>query len=235
MSNRDQEVSKLERSVTKKEMYASCGMCDYKNPYRDYLSHFKETGHNGFEVSYEELKGGDFMGKEEEYERTFLARYLPNDISSSQVIDLRDIYVPQDSAHPTLRIRKNGNKTVITKKTKINTGNASEFLEDTISLSDDEYNALSGIPGKDFSKKRHVYEYAVGKTCEIDVYQERLNGLVVIDFECATIEEKDNLVIPDFCLVEVTEQEFLAGGKLCGKSYEELRPQLESLGYRRIE
>ena len=34
-----------------------------------------------------------------------------------------------------------------------------------------------------------------------------------------SIEEKDAFVAPDFCLVEVTQELFIAGGMLCGKRY----------------
>ena len=52
--------------------------------------------------------------------------------------------------------------------------------------------------------------------------------MVVIDFEFTSIEEKDNFRIPDFCLVEVTDEEFLAGGMLCGKYYEDLEENLRN-------
>ena len=40
--------------------------------------------------------------------------------------------------------------------------------------------------------------------------------------------------MPNFCLAEVTHEEFLAGGMLCGKSYADIRESLKRLGYTKI-
>ena len=59
----------------------------------------------------------------------------------------------------------------------------------------------------------------------------KLDGLVVVDFEFGTEEEKLAFEMPDFCLVEVTQEEFIAGGMLAGKSYEDIKEKLEEFGY----
>ena len=46
--------------------------------------------------------------------------------------------------------------------------------------------------------------------------------------------KKDNFKIPDFCLIEVTNEEFLAGGMLCGKNYEDISNELKRFGYSKI-
>ena len=40
--------------------------------------------------------------------------------------------------------------------------------------------------------------------------------------------------MPDFCLAEVTQEEFIAGGMLCGKSFEDIKDKLEKFGYRGV-
>ena len=40
--------------------------------------------------------------------------------------------------------------------------------------------------------------------------------------------------MPDFCLADVTQEVFIAGGMLCGKKYESIRVPLEHLGYKKI-
>ena len=107
-------------------------------------------------------------------------------------MELEDNYIPKESNHPILRIRKKGDKTVITKKYKKKEGDASVMVEETISLAPEEYRFINQLDGKKFSKKRYSYEYEKGKFCEVDVYQDKLKGLVVIDFEFNSIEEKDN-------------------------------------------
>jgi CYTH domain-containing protein len=45
------------------------------------------------------------------------------------------------------------------------------------------------------------YQYLVRKTiAEIDIFQDHLKGLILIDFEFETIEEKKSFIVPDFCL-----------------------------------
>lgn len=39
---------------------------------------------------------------------------------------------------------------------------------------------------------------------------------------------------PDFCLVDVTQETFLAGGMLCGKRYADIEAGLDRFGYRKI-
>ena len=174
------------------------------------------------------------MPNEEELERTFLAKYIPDDVIKSPFVLLADNYIPKNSKHPILRIRKKGDKAVITKKYQKIQGDSSVMIEETIPLTAEEYSSLNQIDGKKFSKKRYSYEYVPGKICEIDVYQDKLKGLVVIDFEFATLEDKENFSVPEFCLLEVTNEEFVAGGMLCGKSYEDLKEKLQNLGYHKL-
>lgn len=58
---------------------------------------------------------------------------------------------------------------------------------------------------------RYYYNHE-GTTAEVDIFQEALKGLVLIDFEFETIDAKDRFTMPNFCLVEVTQEDFIAGG-----------------------
>ena len=40
--------------------------------------------------------------------------------------------------------------------------------------------------------------------------------------------------MPDFCLADVTQEEFVAGGALCGKKYPDIEQKLAAFGYSRI-
>ena len=55
-----------------------------------------------------------------------------------------------------------------------------------------------------------------------------------MDFEFPNEEEKDAFDMPEFCLAEVTQEEFLAGGMVCGKSYEDIADSLNRFGYMKI-
>ena len=82
-------------------------------------------------------------------------------------------------------------------------------------------------------KIRHYYEYK-GRTAEIDIFQEYLQGLVLVDFEFDNVSEKDAFNMPEFCLADVTQEEFLAGGMLCGKTYADIEPFLKKFNYKKL-
>ncbi|MEI6650468.1 MAG: hypothetical protein WCL23_03485 [Candidatus Moraniibacteriota bacterium] len=168
-----------------------------------------------------------------ELERTYLAKRLPDGLSECPSKEMIDTYLPVSSRHPVLRLRKKGDVFEMTKKSPVVEGDSSRQEEQTIRLSEEEYSAFSGIDGKRVGKTR--YRYLVqGLTAEVDVFTGALDGLVLIDFEFETEAEKEAFIMPDFCLVEVTQEEFLAGGMLCGKSYDDISDDLALFGYERI-
>jgi len=167
-----------------------------------------------------------------ELEKTYLAKYLPEGLLNCEKKEIIDIYYPKEVKHAVLRLRKNGSKYEMTKKT--DTGDdKSQKLEETIPLDRAEYEAIATAQGKMVSKIRYYYPYQ-GLTAEIDVFQDELLGLVEVDFEFQTVEELKKFVMPDFCLVDVTHDDFAAGGMLCGKTYEDITSELERVGYDKI-
>lgn len=168
-----------------------------------------------------------------ELERTYLAKELPEDLKEVENKEIVDIYLPKNSKHPILRLRKNGEKYEMTKKAPIEGNDSSKQLEQTIVLDKAEFEVLRKVPGKTVSKQRYLYPYK-GKTLEFDVFKDELKGLVVVDVEFETEREKDAFEIPEFCLVEVTQEKFIAGGMLCGAKYCDIEQNLDALEYRRV-
>lgn len=166
----------------------------------------------------------------EELELTYLPKFLPQGVFNSPSQDLLDIYIPASAKHPILRIRRLGNKYEITKKQPIMEGDSSRQLETTIPLSVEEYTDLEKIPGKRINKTRYFYEEH-GFHYEIDIFGESLKGLILVDIEFKSIKDKSNFIQPEWCLTEVTQEKFTAGGMLCGKSYGRIEKQLKALGY----
>jgi len=167
-----------------------------------------------------------------ELERTFLAKYLPSDLKQHAVKEIIDIYIPAVSLHPTLRIRKSGEKYEITKK-EPKGKDSSVFTEETIKLTEEEFKTLSATHGKRVAKDRYLYP-CNGRIAEIDVFKDALKGLVLVDFEFETEEQMRQFIMPDFCLYEVTQETATAGGKLCGKSYSDIEPFLKKCQYVKI-
>ena len=168
-----------------------------------------------------------------ELEKTYLAKSFPEGLENARSMEIIDIYIPKEERHPTLRIRKLGEKFEITKKYPATEGDSSEQHEHTINLSAREFEALSKIEGKKERKIRYYFEWN-GKTAEIDVFKDALEGLVLVDFEFESAEEKQKFRMPDFCLAEVTQEEFIAGGMLCGKSYKDIEKEISKFNYRKL-
>jgi len=161
-----------------------------------------------------------------ERELSFLVNKLPADLGKFPSKIIEDNYIPRSSEHPVIRIRRDGEKLEITKKYPANSkdgesGDSSRQVEHTIPLSREEYDALNSIDGKKFKKRRFAYEIN-GVKADLDVYLDKLSGLVVADFEFDSESAMENFVIPDFVGADVSQEKLIAGGMLAGKTYADI-------------
>ncbi len=78
-----------------------------------------------------------------EIEKTYLAKFLPKGLSKFPHKEIIDLYIPKVAEHSKLRIRKNGDSYVITKKNLVNENDASTQIEQNIKISKEEFMALS--------------------------------------------------------------------------------------------
>lgn len=172
------------------------------------------------------------MDQELELELTFLVKELPKEIENVEPVRILDIYIPETSDHCRLRLRQKGDKYEITKKTPVTEGDASEHIERTIPLTKQEFDALAKCSQKTVVKNRYKAKID-GKIAEVDVFLEKLKGLVLIDFEFNSREEKDSFQSPTVVLADVTQEEFIVGGVLAGKSYDDIIPELNRFNYQK--
>lgn len=168
-----------------------------------------------------------------ELERTFLAKLIPENLKECPCKDITDMYIENGGEHLTLRIRKNGDSHKLVRKSLMDSNDRSKQLETIINLSQAEYESLSPSRSRKVEKTRYLYPHQ-GHVAEYDIFTGDLAGLVVIDFEFETEEAKNSFVMPDFCLVDVTQENFVAGGALAGKSYEDIESALGRLEYRKL-
>lgn len=168
-----------------------------------------------------------------ELEKTYLAKYLPKGLKKFPSKEIKDIYIPKESYHPVLRVRKNGDVYQMTKKEPVEDRDSSEQYEHTIKLTKKEFTALEKLSGKKSRKIRYYYELS-GRTYEIGVFKDALAGLVLIDVEFIDKKDKDAFEMPDFCLADVTQEEIFAGGMLAGKKYSNLTKDLKKYKYSKI-
>lgn len=164
----------------------------------------------------------------EEIELTFLPKSLP-DLTNVESKEMLDIYIPKDSEFPNLRIRRQGERYEITKKERVGS-DFSHHIETTIPLTKAEYELLQTLEGKRTAKTRFYY-HENGVSYEIDVFKEKLAGLVVVDIEFNSAKEKDEFKAPEWLGTDITQEEFIAGANICGKSYEDIKEDLDRLNY----
>ena len=170
-----------------------------------------------------------------ELEKTYLAKFLPSDLFESESKEIIDIYIPETSVHPVIRIRKNGDSYEITKKQPIDDKDSSRMLEQTIIITKEEFDFLEkSLQGKRIHKIRYCYKYKEF-IAEFDLFQDDLKGLVLIDFEFDSDKVKEKFNPPEFCLKDVTQEIVIAGGMLCGKSYIDIVSKLKKLNYSKLE
>lgn len=169
-------------------------------------------------------------GEQLEFERTFLVRRLP-ELSGVRSKRIVDIYFPEElSVHPRLRLRRTGDRFELTKKTPSSTLDASEHVEVTIQLDAREYEALSSSSARSLEKVRYYLQVG-GRPAELDVFAGRLKGLALIDFEFSGRDEMESFVPPEICLADVTQETFIAGGILAGRSLVDISADLSRFDY----
>ena len=80
-------------------------------------------------------------------------------------------------------------------------------------LSAPEYDALAMLPNYALSKRRY-YNECDGAVFSIDVFHGKLNGLVICETECESLDALRATSFPLYARWEVTEDSFFTGGSL---------------------
>lgn len=169
-----------------------------------------------------------------EIEKTYLAKFIPEELRNSPNKEIIDIYIPDPAAdYPHLRVRKSGDDYTITKKQVVPGEDYSHQTEQTIKLSAGEFDFFRRHSERFTDKCRYYYSFA-GMIVEFDVFRGELAGLVVIDFEFKDEEEYKKFQPPEFCLADVTNEDFICGGTLSGKNYSEIEPDLKRFNYKKL-
>lgn len=173
------------------------------------------------------------MATEIELEKTYLAKAITPQIVDAPSQIIIDRYMPADAVHPIIRLRANGSKYELTKKQPVDGKDSTKQHEHTIPLTKTEYRLFSRLPAKYFVKRRYTCKLG-GYDAQVDVYEGELEGLVVIDFEFANEAGMAAFRPPDICLADVSQEAFIAGGVLAGKSYQDIEPFLKKYNYQPI-
>ena len=165
-----------------------------------------------------------------EFEFTFLPKELPEGLTECHSEEMVDLYIENGAEHADLRVRKQGERYELTRKAPISSDDASAQREDTIVLLKEEFQSFMGATHRKVEKTRYYYDFE-GVTYEFDVFSGPLKGLVTVDIEFGSEEAQQKYTLPDFCLADITQEEFIAGGMLAGKSYTDIEEKLAGFGY----
>jgi len=97
-----------------------------------------------------------------------------------------------------------------------------------ILLSQSEYELLDGMEGHRIRKIRHYYN-CLDRVFSIDVFEGKLDGLVLCETESDSLDDLMSIEPPPFAQREVTVDSFFDGGNLCRTSNDELLAKLVSM------
>jgi len=142
--------------------------------------------------------------------------------------EMNDVYVPNGDEHKDLRLRKKNDKYMVTRKHPIKDGDTTTMLETTMELSKEEFEALSAGIKSNVKKERYLVDISEWRG-ELDIFTERHAGLVIIEFEF-----QNNADLADFeknaklDLIDITNIEWLAGGRLAEIDAEKIQEKLKS-------
>ena len=144
-------------------------------------------------------------------------------------VKMNDVYIPNGDAHKDLRLRQKGEKYMVTRKRPIKDGDTTTMLETTIELSSYEFDALASGIESNVEKERFFVDVSEWRG-ELDVFSGRHAGLVVVEFEFqneADLSDFEQNAKLD--LVDITNVEWLAGGRLAEIDGETLKEKLKEI------
>ena len=160
-----------------------------------------------------------------ERERRFLLEEFPR-AEVTRIRHITDRYI-----HGTfLRLREQADEGgpvtfKLTQKVRARASGAQQGFITSIYLAEDEFRLLAQLPADPLRKVR----YSV-PPFGIDVFEGALQGLRMAEAEFHSAEEAGALLVPDFILHEVTDDERFTGGRLARASGSDVEKWLAEYG-----
>lgn len=153
----------------------------------------------------------------QEIERKYLVKpELKNELNSLTHVAIRQGYI-MDENGKTVRVRTKGEKGYLTIKGKSEGISRAEFEYEIPHA--DALALLDGFCNKELSKVRYLYPIN-GKTWEIDVFEGKLQGLIIAELE---LESEDEVVVlPEWIDREVSDDVRYYNSNLVGMALEDL-------------
>lgn len=173
-----------------------------------------------------------------ERETRYLLSSLPDSLEGWLVEYVEDKYFP-DTQNPQMRLRRQGDRYMLTKKRPLNGNDLSEMRETTIDLTKAEYSFMNARLGDRLVRKQRYRRDSGSLRFEISEFMDPLAPLIILDVELVgrpgsseattTADELRATLAKDFTIIrEVTQITALAGGRLAGLTYDDVEPHLVS-------
>lgn len=138
-----------------------------------------------------------------EIEKKFLVPSVPSDIHHFEMTEIDQGYLAITEDDCEVRIRKKGNRFFQTAKQ----GRGIQRTEVEIELSLQQFQALWPLTENRRICKKRYYIPAAGHMCELDIFCDRLEGLVIVEVEFANFDESHRFEPPAWFGREVTTDE----------------------------
>ena len=163
-----------------------------------------------------------------EIERKYLLRRLPSELADSDDYwCITDRYVVNTRLRARQMVSPSGQTMFkFGQKFRAVAQPATQTTITNLYLNETEYQYLARLGAHELIKRRYRYVYE-GRSYSIDVFEEKLTGLILAEIECDTDEACEALPLPAFALKEVTADPFFSGGNLAKLSEGEFRRELE--------
>lgn len=163
-----------------------------------------------------------------ERERRFLIDRFPVDANVVRIRHITDRYIDGT----TLRLRQQSDDNgppmfKLTQKLQSPGSGAQQGFITNMYLTREEFRILAQLPAEQLSKTR----YSV-TPFGIDVFEDRLTGLVLAEAEFESVSDADALTLPSFVAHEVSADVRFTGGRLVHASRQEIQAWLLEYGIR---
>jgi len=150
-------------------------------------------------------KKADFRMPESsvEIERKFIVDKLPENLDKFPRKEILQGYLAVTRDGTEVRIRKRGSKCSLT----IKHGSGKTRIEEEIGISERQFTSLWELTGKKRVKKLRYRIPHEGMSIELDVYQEKLEGLITAEVEFPSEQASNAFRPPAWLGAEVTDNE----------------------------
>ncbi len=159
-----------------------------------------------------------------ENELSFLVKWLPK-LDGLDNKDIDQDYV-SDEVEP-LRLRKIGERCELSKKINLSAGDISRRDEFTVPLAKGEYERLRTLSVKRLQKTRYYAPLPEGLVAEIDVFHDKLEGLIMVEVEFGDESARRAFVPPPWFGRDVSQETWARNSFLAGKSFQDIKNHLE--------